>query len=30
MIELEDVERAARRLAGVAHRTPVIISRSCR
>ncbi len=28
MIELEDVERAARRLAGVAHRTPVVTSRT--
>ena len=27
-IELEDVERAARRLAGVAHRTPVLTSRT--
>jgi threonine dehydratase len=28
MIQLEDVERAARRLAGVAHRTPVLTSRT--
>ncbi|HET8751594.1 MAG TPA: pyridoxal-phosphate dependent enzyme [Gaiellaceae bacterium] len=28
MIELEDVERAAQRLAGVAHRTPVLTSRT--
>ena len=28
LIELEDVERAARRLAGVAHRTPVLTSRT--
>ncbi len=28
MIELEDVERAAERLAGVAHRTPVFTSRT--
>jgi threonine dehydratase len=28
MIELEDVERAAERLAGVAHRTPVLTSRT--
>jgi threo-3-hydroxy-L-aspartate ammonia-lyase len=28
LIELEDVERAAERLAGVAHRTPVLISRT--
>jgi threonine dehydratase len=28
VIELQDVERAARRLAGVAHRTPVITSRT--
>jgi threonine dehydratase len=27
-LELEDVERAARRLAGVAHRTPVLTSRT--
>src|SRR5205814_8921172 len=27
-IELEDVERAAQRLAGVAHRTPVLTSRT--
>ena len=28
MIELEDVRRAAERLAGVAHRTPVLTSRT--
>jgi threo-3-hydroxy-L-aspartate ammonia-lyase len=28
MIELEDVQRAAQRLAGVAHRTPVLTSRT--
>jgi threonine dehydratase len=28
LIELEDVERAARRLAGIAHRTPVLTSRT--
>src|SRR5262249_8560345 len=28
LIELEDVERAARRLDGVAHRTPVLTSRT--
>src|SRR5579883_292577 len=28
MIELTDVEAAARRLAGVAHRTPVVTSRT--
>jgi threonine dehydratase len=28
MIELEDVQQAARRLAGVAHRTPVLTSRT--
>jgi threo-3-hydroxy-L-aspartate ammonia-lyase len=28
VIELEDVERAARRLAGIAHRTPVLTSRT--
>jgi threonine dehydratase len=28
LIELEDVERAARRLAGVAHRTPVLTSQT--
>ena len=28
LIELEDVERAARRLEGVAHRTPVVTSRT--